>query len=570
MQDSFIRLNTLHIQNNVHFFEEIIEERGLDKEYLQHKIVEINDFQEYQEIFIVDNNFQIIAHSKPNKVNQFYKNPDIKKSIKKEEIVYAIETHEEKGKNIRMLDFAFPIRRYGQIIGAGEARISLNYLNNEINSYIRETILYVLLFLLFFIPLSRYYYNRVFSIPLNSLVTATKKVAEGDLDYKMEKLAGKEINMLAKSFNDMTVKLRKSNVDLKHRIIELSTLNKISTAISSTLDLDKVLNMILDDAIKLTNAENGSIMLYDKEKDLLSIEVARGLPQNVIDNYSVKSGEGIAGWVLKNKKPLILESGLQNEINFKGDNSNIKDALSVPLHVQNKIIGVLNISNKYSGTFNQDDLSLLATLANQASNAIENARLYEEIENLYLSTISALAAAVEAKEPYTHGHSERVSRLATRLAEEIGIDENELKGIKTAGLLHDIGKIGISEKILLKPGKLTAKEFGEMKKHPEIGQKILKAVEFPWEVTNPIAQHHERVDGKGYPAGLKSKNISLQGKIITIADSYDAMTSVRPFRKKVKTKNEAIKELNICSGSQFDSELIEVFIFLLENKLISA
>ena len=183
----------------------------------------------------------------------------------------------------------------------------------------------------------------------------------------------------------------------------------------------------------------------------------------------------------------------------------------------------------------------------------------EMIDKSYKNTIKAISGAVDARDPYTSGHSSRVTKISLEMGKELFIGDEELKVLEYATLFHDIGKIGISDSILNKPEKLTQAEYDLMKKHPLIGIQILQGIEFLEESLPIIKHHHERVDGKGYPEGLKDKEIPLGARILAIADTFDAMTTDRPYRKGVSEK-DAIEEILRNKGSQFDSELVDVFL----------
>lgn len=191
-------------------------------------------------------------------------------------------------------------------------------------------------------------------------------------------------------------------------------------------------------------------------------------------------------------------------------------------------------------------------------------KLYMETRNLYLSTIQAFNSAMEAKDPYTSGHASRVEEYAVKLGEAYGLSFDRIQNIKDAAILHDIGKIGINDNILHKASQLTHKEYAEIMRHPSIGAEIIGKVDFLKKISGIIRHHHERYDGKGYPDGLARVDIPLEAYILSIADSYDAMTSDRPYRDAL-TKEDALKEIRNNAGTQFHPELAEVFSKILSD-----
>jgi len=193
-----------------------------------------------------------------------------------------------------------------------------------------------------------------------------------------------------------------------------------------------------------------------------------------------------------------------------------------------------------------------------------NQKLSEKLAENYLGVVRALISALELKNSYTRGHSESVTRYAVALAKKLKLSPEEIESIEVAAVLHDIGKIGVQESILNKPGKLNDEEWGEMKQHPEFSYRILKEVNFPWDVKPIIYAHHERYDGKGYPAGLKGREIPLGARIIAVADTFAAMTSDRAYRKGL-SKEAAIEELKRVAGAQLDPELVGVFVEILRS-----
>ena len=191
-------------------------------------------------------------------------------------------------------------------------------------------------------------------------------------------------------------------------------------------------------------------------------------------------------------------------------------------------------------------------------------KYYNDIQTGYLQTVMALANSIEAKDQYTRGHCQRVMEISCEIAKKMGYKDDEIEDLRFAAILHDIGKIGVSASIINKQGKLTDAEFGEIKKHPLIAYNILKEVEFISNGLRAILEHHERYDGKGYPQGIKANQISKFGRILCIADAFDAMTSDRPYRKAMEME-EALTEIERCSGKQFDPEITKVFIEIINN-----
>ena len=193
-------------------------------------------------------------------------------------------------------------------------------------------------------------------------------------------------------------------------------------------------------------------------------------------------------------------------------------------------------------------------------------QLYIDMRENYLNTVEALVQALEAKDTYTSGHSARVGKLAVAMAEEIGMSEEKIESLKYAAVLHDVGKIGVSEMILNKEGKLLDSEWEAIRSHPVIGQTIIKGIKFMFDIGEVVRHHHERYDGKGYPDGIKGIEIPLESRIIAVADTYDAITTDRSYRKG-STHDEALEELKSVSGSQLDPELVEIFCKVVTSEL---
>jgi len=390
---------------------------------------------------------------------------------------------------------------------------------------------------------------------------------EGIINYEMvcrKYLASKKEDYLAE--------IRELNRKLSEKLAEMTILYEAAKLTSSSLDLDEVLSSAFNSAVKILNAETGSLMLFDSEGEVLTIKKSYGLNEEIIRKTRVKKGETIVGWVAQNGKPLIIHGRADLPVRctqtgivpIKGRKKYEKvNSICVPLKTRKGVIGVVNLNRKEDANpFTEDNLKLLFTMANDVAFAIENATLYQNLHESYLSIIRALVSALELKDSHTRGHSESVTRYAVALAKKLKLFPQEIESIEVAAILHDVGKIGVQESILNKPGKLNNEEWKEMKRHPEFSYKILKEVNFPWEIKPVIYAHHERYNGKGYPARLKGEKIPLGARILAVADTFAAMTSDRAYRKGL-SKEMAIEELKRVAGTQLDPELVKVFVEML-------
>jgi len=263
--------------------------------------------------------------------------------------------------------------------------------------------------------------------------------------------------------------------------------------------------------------------------------------------------------VLVGKKNPLLINNLAGDKSFGWLADHAKQLIAVPLQRQDEVLGCLFGIDKVVGEFDSVDSKLLNSIANESAIYLENVTLFDDVHGLMMGLLHSLTSAVDAKDAYTCGHSERVALLSRHLAAEIKLSEAQIERIYMAGLLHDVGKIGVPEAVLQKTGKLTPEEFEQMKKHPEIGARILSDIKQVKDILPGVMHHHERYDGKGYPSGLAGENIPQMGRIICLADCFDAMTSNRTYRKALPLE-VALNEIRRCAGTQFDPLLAEAFL----------
>ncbi len=351
---------------------------------------------------------------------------------------------------------------------------------------------------------------------------------------------------------------------IEEKTERLSLLSRLGQILNSTLDHKEVRRRAMEAATQLMKAEVGSLLLIDEERNQLCFEVALGDKEETIKKITLNLGEGIAGWVAQNGDPLIINAPEKDLRFFKGVDERTefktRNIICVPVKVKERTIGVLEAINKKEGEdFNEEDLSLFTSLSDQVAIALDNARLYQELEEMFFQTAESLADAIEKRDPYTGGHTQRVTTYSLATAKHLPLKPMEVKWLKISAVLHDIGKIGIDDQILRKPERLNPEEFNEIKRHADMGAEIIDHIKQLRNIIPGVKYHHEQIDGTGYPEGLRGEKIPIIAKIVSVADTFDAMTTDRPYRRAL-SKEMAIKELKRCSGTQFDQEVVEAFV----------
>ena len=350
-----------------------------------------------------------------------------------------------------------------------------------------------------------------------------------------------EITILTRSFSVVTERLEENirNLELAKKTL-YSVLAKVGSGFTSMENIDNFLDLILETVAEAMRVQSGVLLLVDEEQKDFFIKTVYGVYLEAKENYRMRLRQGSFEQVVKAKKPLVMTKFETSELPKKVHQSLFKaPLLCAPLLLHDKLLGVIAISNKITNEpFNDDELNLINNIALQTAVAIENSRLNQDAERTYLETISALALAVEAKDLYSRGHLDRVADYVIRIAKKLNLSEEEMMTLHDAARLHDIGKIGIYDDVLRKPGKLTPEERNMMTKHTEIGESIIKPIRSLRPLCDIIRHHHEFLDGSGYPDGLKGDQISLLTRILTVADIYDALTTDRPYRK-ASNKEEA-------------------------------
>ena len=355
----------------------------------------------------------------------------------------------------------------------------------------------------------------------------------------------------------------------KNEAGELLAFYKAGKAVISSLNVDEVLQMISEETVGIMKVDVCSLRLLDEGKQNLILKATYGHTEEYKSKKRMVKVDGsVTGKVVKRKSPIIVED-VQKDPLYRyrslARKEGLVSLLGVPLIQRGEVIGVINVYTPKRHTFTRREVRLLSMFADEAAIAIENARLFEQMQQNYLNTIKTLGAIIDARDSYTRGHSEAVMKYATAIAEKMNLPLREVELIRFAGFLHDIGKIAVEKTILTKLGPLTQEEWKSITRHPIIGSDIVKQLGFLNELVPVILHHHERCDGEGYPSGLRKDEIPLGGRVLCVADAFDAMISKRPYRTRPYTRVKAIEQLKKNSGVQFDPQIVSAFLEVLEE-----
>ncbi|MDD2485935.1 MAG: CHASE2 domain-containing protein [bacterium] len=347
--------------------------------------------------------------------------------------------------------------------------------------------------------------------------------------------------------------------------LRLSSLYRAGNTSSLTaFNSADVVKMLIAAAQAVVKADVYGLALPDEEGHLVW-KIAEGCAPKIIDTV-FDAGEGVTGEAFRSCRPIMaIDIRKQQELGCVELEYMGRTVLSVPMVVHSYSVGVLTLVQKRRRRFSSEDLDTISALTCQAAVMLEDVSLQLQTRKAYLGSIEALSMAIDAKDDYTHGHSQAVARNAVAIAERLKLSEREIETIRHAALMHDVGKIGINDYILQKPGSLTSQEYEIMKSHVIHGMEIVKPLDFLGDASLYLLYHHERVDGQGYPEGLQGEAIPLGARIISVADAFDAMTSNRLYRKALDME-EALERLKEGAGTQFDGRIVEIFLEIVNEQ----
>lgn len=353
-------------------------------------------------------------------------------------------------------------------------------------------------------------------------------------------------------------------IDLSRRIEMISVMHEIDRSILSTLESQEILEKAATMVNRLIPCDGVTVAMVDTERSGFVYVAGWGidLPEGIFVPFNSTA----ATEVIRTRRAELIQDLSQAERLLPAEEHFLKEGfysyVGIPIIVRDETIGVLSIVAKKHAAFTHENISTLEKLASQMAVALENARLLADMKDLFIGTIKSLSSAIDAKSHWTRGHSDRVTEYALQIGKEMGLQDKELEVLRVAGLLHDIGKIGTYDIILDKPEKLNNAEYEIVKEHPARGSELLLPIKQLSHIVPWIRGHHERLDGTGYPDGLKGDEIPLQAKILAVADTFDSMTSDRPYRE-TRGREKAIEELKKNAGTQFDPKVVEAFLRIL-------
>jgi response regulator RpfG family c-di-GMP phosphodiesterase len=367
-------------------------------------------------------------------------------------------------------------------------------------------------------------------------------------------------------------------------LFRLAALSDLGIEVTSDKDFKGIMKSSLYLALGTLSVSKGGIFQFDSDRCELNAVAHKGLDD--VDGMTLKLEKEELGDLIKKNDIIKMENvngvAARFFVREKSNLEKIKSYILVPLVVKESLVGILFLDRKFfGGEYSKDDFDILSVMARHIAVSIhnhhllsslshkmqENKRLYEELRLIYYDTIQAFAAAIDAKDAYTKGHSSRVSKYCVAISKEMGLTKEEIEGMKVAGFLHDIGKIAVDKDIINKPAVLSRQERLELDQHPVISYEILSRMRFPWkDISINVRYHHEKIDGSGYPDHLKGEEIPVGAKIMALADAFDAMTTDRPYRKRL-TLEDTIIEVGNTLGKHFDAEVCRCLFKMIKSDI---
>ncbi len=394
------------------------------------------------------------------------------------------------------------------------------------------------------------------------------------------RLANKELAFQNEEKEKRAAELLLANRDIARRLQNIQALQKIDRAILGSQDLNLTLHVVLEQANSELNVDAAAILLLNPGSQLLEFAAGIGFHSKAIERSRLRLGEGLGGLAALEGKTMSVTDLVEKSTQFVRTSllseEGFVNYFSAPLIAKGKIEGVLEVFHRLPFTPDKDWLDFLEVLAGQAAIAIDSATAFAKLQrsnrelfNAYDATIEGWSRALDLRDKETEGHSQRVTEMTMKLAVMAGVGDEKLAHVRRGALLHDIGKMGIPDSILLKPGQLTDEEWIVMKKHPVFAMEFLSPIAYLRPALDIPYCHHEKWDGSGYPRGLKGEQIPLAARLFAVVDVWDALRYDRPYRQGW-TEEKLIKHIRSLSGTHLDPKAVELFVKLLREDGINA
>jgi putative nucleotidyltransferase with HDIG domain len=360
------------------------------------------------------------------------------------------------------------------------------------------------------------------------------------------------------------------NRELKKQLLSMETLFSVSQDLNRLLDIEELINVLALTVVgELQISSMAIFSLVSEESKEFTLLGLKGLDRQQIRDLVIPRNGVFAEWLEKERGPRkIVRTHDREWVSKLPDLRLAIFEYATPVIVKQSLRGIVFTGPKLNrNDYTKFELSILLSICDSAGIGIENSKLFKQLQATYLSTVKTLVSIIEAKDAYTRGHTERVADYSTAIAEKMNLSKEEKQLITFGAVLHDIGKLSVYENVLNKAGKLSEEEWRILKSHPEVGASIIQNMEFLAGTVALVRHHHERYDGRGYPDHLRGEEIPLGARIITVADSFDAMTTDRPYRVALSVER-ATETLREKKGTQFDPEVVDNFVTILEGGFV--
>ncbi len=406
--------------------------------------------------------------------------------------------------------------------------------------------------------------------PIQKLSDGAARIAGGEFGYRFTLERRDELGRLSSSLNRMAERIERYIDNINEKVHTLQTMNRIDKAVLSSISRKELLDRVIDIVSSYLPDYQLGLVVRDEERKGFEVLSYHGhTTMSRLSKNTFIGDDHLDELILGRHREVFQLHDCEKHdeippLYHRVLGEGIGSILNIPIEIGDEYLGSLLVARKDTRPFSESEIGTIQMLSDQTGVALQSVRLFEDRESLFMGILTALSRSIDAKSRWTAGHSERVASYSERIGKALSLSVEEMRTLSIASLLHDIGKIGVPEHILDKPGRLTNEEFAAIKIHPAKGAEIIGDIPFYDTIKNGILYHHERWNGSGYPSGLAGESIPIHARIMAVADVYDAMTGDRPYRKGM-TRSRAEEFFIDNKGAMFDPMLVDVFLEILRN-----